>query len=194
MGLNRLTAQVFLCDRASVVNYCNLIGQPDRGIQKPRSRACVSVCKFQEFKYAIFCTVFSSICSGALGVLGANIYSERPQFYINHTVSIFSGADLDNWILDFDFDFLLLLFFLSIRMSQPLHRRQLIVAKQMDLKRSLGSNFIQSNQIQLKKKRLHRMFVQLTSVAMTVKQKHIRAKPLRVKYIRRLAMHEGFLL
>ena len=118
--------------------------------------------------------------------MGANIYSERPQFYINRTVSIFSGADLDNWILDFDF------FFLSL--SQPLHLRQLIVAKQMDLKRSLGSNFIQSNQILLKKKRLHRMFVQLTSVAMTVKQKHIRAKPLRVKYIRRLAMHEGFLL
>ena len=117
--------------------------------------------------------------------MGANIYSERPQFYINRTVSIFSGADLDNWILDFDF-------FLSL--SQPLHLRQLIVAKQMDLKRSLGSNFIQSNQIQLKKKRLHRMFVQLTSVAMTVKQKHIRAKPLRVKYMRRLVMHKGFFL
>ena len=55
----------------------------------------------KEFKYVIFWTVFSSICSGALGVLGANIYSERPQFYINRTVSIFSGADLDNWILDF---------------------------------------------------------------------------------------------
>ena len=122
--------------------------------------------------------------------MGANIYSERPQFYINRTVSIFSGADLDNWILDFDFDF----FFFFLSLSQPLHLRQLIVAKQMDLKRSLGSNFIQSNQILLKKKRLHRMFVQLTSVAMTVKQKHIRAKPLCVKYIRRLAMHEGFLL
>ena len=119
------------------------------------------------------------------------MYSERPQFYINRTVSIFSGADLDNWILDFDFDFFCL-FILSL--SQPLHLRQLIVAKQMDLKRSLGSNFIQSNQILLKKKRLHRMFVQLTSVAMTVKQKHIWARPLHVKYIRRLAMHEGFLL
>ena len=112
--------------------------------------------------------------------MGANIYSERPQFYINRTVSIFSGADLDNWILD-------------VPSPTPINRG-LIVAKQMDLKRSLGSNFIKSNQIQLKKKRLHRMFVQLTSVAMTVKQKHIRAKPLRVKYIRRLAMHEGFLL
>ena len=59
--------------------------------------------RFKEFKSVIFWTVFSSICSGALGVLGANIYSERPQVYINRTVSIFSGADLDNWILDFDF-------------------------------------------------------------------------------------------
>jgi len=42
--------------------------------------------------------------------LGANIYSERPQFYINRTVSIFSGADLDNWILDVDFDFFFLKF------------------------------------------------------------------------------------
>ena len=190
--------KVFLCDRASVVNYCNLIGQPDRGTRKAAlTRACERMhlpgkIQVWEFKYVIFCTVFPSICSGALGVLGANIYSERPQFYINRTVSIFSGADLDNWILDFDFDFLFILIFLSL--SQPLHPRQLIVAKQMDLKLSLGSNFIQSNQILLKKKRLHRMFVQLTSVAMTVKQKHIRAKPLRAKYIRRLAMHEGFLL
>ena len=122
--------------------------------------------------------------------MGANIYSERPQFYINRTVSIFSGSDLDNWILDFYFFY----FYFFLSLSQPLHLRQLILPKQMDLKRSLGSNFIQSNQILLKKKRLHRMFVQLTSVAMTVKQKHIRAKPLRVKYIRRLAMHEGFLL
>ena len=153
----------------------------------------MSVCTFLEkfrFKNSSITNLlhcFSSICSGALGVLGANIYSERPQFYINRTVSIFSGADLDNWIMDFDF-----FFFLSL--SQPLHLRQLIVAKQMDLKRSLGSYFIQSNQILLKKKRLHRMFVQLTSVAMTVKQKHIRAKPLRVQYIRRLTMHEGFFL
>jgi len=121
--------------------------------------------------------------------LGANIYSERPQFYINRTVSIFSGADLDNWILDVDFDL-----FIFLSLSQPLHLCQLIVAKQMDLKISLGSNFIQSNQILLKKKGLHRMFVQLTSVAMTVKQKHIRAKPLRVKYMRRLVMHKGFFL
>ena len=153
----------------------------------------MSVCTFLEnsglrIQVCNLLHCFSSICSGALGVLGANIYSERPQFYINRTVSIFSGADLDNWILDVDFKF----FFLSL--SQPLHLRQLIVAKQMDLKRSLGSNFIQSNQILLKKKRLHRMFVQLTSVAMTVKQKHMWAKPLCVKYIRRLAMHEGFLL
>ena len=61
-------------------------------------------------------TGFSSICSGALGVLGANIYSERPQFYINRTLSIFSGADLDNWILDFDFDFF---FFKSATAPSP---------------------------------------------------------------------------
>ena len=47
--------------------------------------------------------------------MGANIYSERPQFYINRTVSIFSGADLDNWILDFDFDF----FFQSVTAPSP---------------------------------------------------------------------------
>ena len=33
--------KVFLCDRASVVNYCNLIGQPDRGTRKAAlTRAC----------------------------------------------------------------------------------------------------------------------------------------------------------
>jgi len=114
-------------------------------------------------------------------------WSAAQQY--NHMFQRSTVVDLDNWILDFDFFNIL---FLSL--SQPLHLRQLIVAKQMDLKRSLGSNFIQSNQILLKKKWLHRMFVQRTSVAMTVKQKHIRAKPLRVKYIRRLVMHEGFLL
>jgi len=64
------------------------------------------------------CTnVFFSICSGALGVLGANIYSERPQFYIYRTVSIFSGADFDNWILDFDYYYYF--FFKSVTAPSP---------------------------------------------------------------------------
>ena len=74
---------------------------------------------FKLLKYVIFKLVFSSICSGALGVLGANIYSERPQFYINRTVSIFSGADLDNWILDFDFDFFNLFLLKSVTAPSP---------------------------------------------------------------------------